>query len=148
MACVYVSQWNHFPAWMNNLPVCVQHQGLLLPSSASRRCQGFRVRAACTSGAAPLSYISARHGGGAAARVDFCSPVFLELWGYSGRSGLLPQVNMPSKTRNFTSVYSFLLGTKANLCVAVKKISLSLPLSTAKKPRVQPGCIQSAERHL
>lgn len=64
----------------------------LLPDT--RRCQGFRVRAVGASGATRLSYISARHGGGAAARVDFCSPVFLELWGYSGRTRLFPQVNI------------------------------------------------------
>uniref|UniRef100_A0A3P8RU34 Pleckstrin homology domain containing A5 n=1 Tax=Amphiprion percula TaxID=161767 RepID=A0A3P8RU34_AMPPE len=60
-----------------------------------RRCQGFRVRAACESGAARLSYSTARHGGGSTTRVDFLSPVFLELRGYSGWTRLLLQVNIP-----------------------------------------------------
>lgn len=65
--------------------------------TAIRRCQGFRVRAACASGAARLSYSIGRHGGGPTTRVDFLSPFFLELWGYSGWTRLLRKVNIPSE---------------------------------------------------
>lgn len=41
--------------------------------------------------AARLSYSIARHGGGPTTRLDFLSPFFLELWGYSGRTRLLHQ---------------------------------------------------------
>lgn len=63
--------------------------------SAIRRCQGFRVRAACENGAARLSYSIASHGGGSTTRVDFLSPFFLELRDYSGWTRLLHQVNIP-----------------------------------------------------
>lgn len=65
--------------------------------STIRRYHGFRVRAACASGAARVSYSIASHGGGSTTRVDFLSPFFLELRAHSGWTGLLHQVNLPSK---------------------------------------------------
>lgn len=113
----------------------------LLPDT--RRCQGFRVRAVGASGATRLSYISARHGGGAAARVDFCSPVFLELWGYSGRTRLFPQVNISvlgggGQDDEQSGRFSF-------SCLSLTRLFFP-PLSTAKRRRVQPGCIPRAAR--
>lgn len=65
--------------------------------STIRRYHGFRVRAACTSGAARVSYSIASHGGGSTTRVDFLSPFFLELRAHSGWTRLFHQVNLPSK---------------------------------------------------
>lgn len=64
--------------------------------STIRRYHGFRVRAACASGAARVSYSIASHGGGSTTRVDFSSPFFLELRAHSGWTSLLHQVNLPS----------------------------------------------------
>ncbi|CAG5957823.1 unnamed protein product [Menidia menidia] len=72
------------------LPGCPT-PGRLLPSSQPSAVAKVSVYALPGSGAARVSYISARHGGGATARVDFGSPVFLELWGHSGRTRLLRQ---------------------------------------------------------
>ena len=91
--------------------------------SALRRCQGFRVRAACESGAARLSYSIARHGGGSTTRVDFLSPFFLELWGYSGWTRLLHQVITPS--RKTARVISFRLWLEQSLGVIMNDFSLS-----------------------
>lgn len=77
--------------------------------SGIRRCQGFRVRAACESGAAPESYSLISHGGGSTTQVGFWSPFFMELRGYSRWTCLLHQVIIPSNrtTRVFPACLSF-----------------------------------------
>lgn len=81
--------------------------------SAIRRCQGFRVRAACENGAARLSYSIASHGGGSTTRVDFLSPFFLELRDYSGWTRLLHQVNIPWRTAAGVFFRRFPIRTKS-----------------------------------
>lgn len=66
--------------------------------------------------AARLSYSIARHGGGPTTRLDFLSPFFLELWGYSGRTRLLHQVikgKPKSVSSHVCSVSFFLARTKS-----------------------------------